>query len=99
MRKISPPPGFDPRTVQPVASRYTDYAARPTVKVRSRIFQKIKLTVKFKYIILIYDVYNRVSESVGVGARCYVLQCEFFLCSVAQNAASANKLLDAPAHL
>jgi len=25
-RKISPPPRFDPRTVQPVASRYTDYA-------------------------------------------------------------------------
>jgi hypothetical protein len=23
VRKISPPPGFDPRTVQPVASRYT----------------------------------------------------------------------------
>jgi len=23
-RKISPPPGFDPRTVQPVASRYID---------------------------------------------------------------------------
>ena len=28
--KISPPPGFDPRTVQPVASRYTDDATRPT---------------------------------------------------------------------
>ena len=26
MRKISPPPGFDPQTVQPVASRYTDWA-------------------------------------------------------------------------
>ena len=26
MRKISPSPGFDPRTVQPVASRYTDWA-------------------------------------------------------------------------
>jgi hypothetical protein len=26
LRKISPPPGFDPRTVQPVESRYTDYA-------------------------------------------------------------------------
>jgi hypothetical protein len=26
LRKISPPSGFDPRTVQPVASRYTDYA-------------------------------------------------------------------------
>ena len=24
VRKISPPPGFDPRTVQPVASRYSD---------------------------------------------------------------------------
>jgi hypothetical protein len=23
--------GFDPRTVQPVASRYTDYATRPTI--------------------------------------------------------------------
>jgi hypothetical protein len=26
VRKISPPPGFGPRTVQPVASRYTDWA-------------------------------------------------------------------------
>jgi hypothetical protein len=26
VRKISPPPGLDPRTVQPVASRYTDWA-------------------------------------------------------------------------
>ena len=24
VQKISPPPGFNPRTVQPVASRYTD---------------------------------------------------------------------------
>ena len=30
VRKISPPLGLDPRTVQPVASRYTDYATRPT---------------------------------------------------------------------
>jgi hypothetical protein len=26
VRKISPPPEYDPRTVQPVANRYTDYA-------------------------------------------------------------------------
>ena len=32
VRKISPPTGFDPRTVQPVASRYIDYATRPTSK-------------------------------------------------------------------
>ena len=30
-RKVSPPPVFDPRTVQPVASRYTSYATRPTL--------------------------------------------------------------------
>jgi len=34
MRKNSPPPGFDPRTVQTVASRYTDWATRST-KLRS----------------------------------------------------------------
>jgi len=28
--KSRPPPGFEPRTFQPVASRYTDYATRPT---------------------------------------------------------------------
>ena len=28
--KISPPPGFIPQTIQPIASRYTDYANRPT---------------------------------------------------------------------
>ena len=28
VRKVSPPPGFDPRTVQLVASRYTDWAMR-----------------------------------------------------------------------
>ena len=30
VRKISPLPVFDPRTVQPVASRYTHYATWPT---------------------------------------------------------------------
>jgi len=31
--KSRPQPGFDARTVQPVASRYTDYATRPTPKI------------------------------------------------------------------
>jgi hypothetical protein len=28
--KSRPPPGFYPRTVQPIASRYTDHATQPT---------------------------------------------------------------------
>jgi hypothetical protein len=35
VRKISPPPGFDPRTVQRVASRYTDWAI-PATCTRSK---------------------------------------------------------------
>ena len=41
--KISPPPGFDPRTVQPVASRYTDYASRPVLKTQTCTFIKNKI--------------------------------------------------------
>ena len=36
VRKILPPPGFDPRNVQPVASRYTDNAFRPTISIQYR---------------------------------------------------------------
>jgi hypothetical protein len=38
VRKISPPPGFNPRTVQPVASRYTDYATRSCWTQRRMLF-------------------------------------------------------------
>ena len=35
-------PGFDPRTVQPVGSRYTDYATQPTSRI-SKTGKIIKL--------------------------------------------------------
>ena len=35
VRKISPLSGIRPRTVQPVASRYTDWATRPTLHSKS----------------------------------------------------------------
>ena len=36
------PPGFDPRTIQPVGSRYTDYATRPThVNLTARLKQVV----------------------------------------------------------
>ena len=38
VRKISPPPGFDPRTVQPVASRYTDWAIPGSIIIITIIF-------------------------------------------------------------
>ena len=47
VRKISPPPGFYPRNVQPVASRYTDYRSgqseTPTLRIKpQRIFEAVK---------------------------------------------------------
>jgi len=43
VRKISPlpPPGFDPWTVQPVASRYTDQATRPTTYTDTTLFSAL----------------------------------------------------------
>ena len=38
--KISPPPGFDPRTVQPLGSRYTDWATGPMNRKRKAIILK-----------------------------------------------------------
>jgi hypothetical protein len=37
VRKTSPPPGFDPQTIYPLASRYTDYAF-PTRKHQYEFF-------------------------------------------------------------
>jgi hypothetical protein len=59
--KISPPPAFDPRTFQPVANNYTDWATGPTVMYLDRqemqsmytwypVFQKSKKTWKLKNI-------------------------------------------------
>jgi hypothetical protein len=36
--KSRSPPGFDPRTVQPVGSRYTDYATRPLIFIYIYIY-------------------------------------------------------------
>ena len=42
VRKISPPPGFDPRTVQSQASRYTNCATRPRTPCRDEIILTVQ---------------------------------------------------------
>ena len=60
VRKISPQPGFDPRTVQPVVSRYTDWATRPTMPL---------LTVNKIYF---YTVWARSTHASVQGGCCTV---------------------------
>ena len=43
----SPPKGFDPRTFQPVASRYTDYAYLFSSTVKFTLKFTVKFTLKF----------------------------------------------------
>jgi hypothetical protein len=50
LRKVSPPPGFDPRTVQPVVSRYTDWAIRP-ITGGNRIYNEVVLELRRETII------------------------------------------------
>jgi hypothetical protein len=50
-RKISPPLGFDPRTVQSVVSRYTVWGTRPTVFVEAKLFQGRRSDKKRSWII------------------------------------------------
>ena len=40
--KSHPHPGFDPRTVQPVASRYADWATRPTYQRHTSIYVQLQ---------------------------------------------------------
>ena len=49
VRKISLRPGFDPWTVQPVASRYTGYATGPTDKANSRVINSSLLYSAFPH--------------------------------------------------
>ena len=47
--KSRPSPGFDPRTVQHVASRYTDYAIRPLMYRTSSKRVRDVLTIPFSF--------------------------------------------------
>jgi hypothetical protein len=49
VRKIPPPPGFEPRTVQPVARRYTDWAIPAADFVpKGKLWQKYRWVTFYK---------------------------------------------------
>ena len=49
VRKISPPPGFDPWTVQPVASRYTDCAIPAPALLAYSVSKFVNLTTQCRW--------------------------------------------------
>jgi hypothetical protein len=63
VRKISPQSRFDPRTVQPVVSRYNDRATRPTIRNSTGMKYRDILSTSFMIQFFSYCL----------------LQCNFFL--------------------
>jgi len=57
VRKISPPSKFDPRTVQPVVSRYSDYATHPLYFTFIPIGKRVSNYMNF----VICEVFNNAS--------------------------------------
>jgi len=75
VRKISAPPGFDPRTVQPVASRHTDWAI-PAHKTHTHTHTYIIHTYIYIYIYILQLCHiwtrNRITGSLKeASALCY----------------------------
>jgi hypothetical protein len=61
VRKISHPPGFDPRAVQPVASRYTDWAIQAHQQVGSLLFLSTSFLIHYSPVFPAFDTVPRLS--------------------------------------
>jgi hypothetical protein len=66
LRKISPPPGSDPRTVHSVASRYADYVIPARMYTTMR---NVKLFVLLHYLRVVCDIWSEVYED---GSRSFL---------------------------
>jgi hypothetical protein len=65
VRKISPPPGFDPRTAQTVASRYTDYTI-PVPFVLAVIFARYLLWISLVTSAMLPEVLRGFPQSLKI---------------------------------
>ena len=74
VRKILPPPGFDPRTVQHVASRYTNYATRHAMGNRCLITTK-----KIMFLHLLHNTKYRTRNIFSSLVHCRQLKKNTFI--------------------
>jgi hypothetical protein len=80
MRKISPPPGCDPRTVQPVASRYTDWAIPAPIPHNSVQFYDFNCNLFLNWIILncfVFELWSFCSVFIFVSISMYVMFVQY----------------------
>ena len=94
VRKISPAPGFDPRTVQPVASRYTDWAIRahPVQRVPGANYKAVNLHyLKIKcHCLKYFDISSQRLSNLGFNEIVHKQRDEFLVPSVYENFVNPN---------
>jgi hypothetical protein len=71
------PPGFDPRTVQPVVSRYTDWATQPTWPWKSMIYSECVSVActALLYFSTLYNEWHNFLKKVSKNKICFYLLC------------------------
>jgi len=71
VRKISSPPGFNHRTVQPIASRYTDYASQPTKYIGRKIIIVLTYDImKISIFVLVGITFFSLSQNMAQSCMC-----------------------------
>ena len=94
--KMSPPPGFDPRTVQPVASGYTVWSI-PTVSVRNiNLYNCMSFFHWSLFYVKFMHRCNRVEHN---SKWCSWLACTVHNCTSAQCSVNGNTLCMGHWHL
>ena len=87
VRKISPPPGFDPRIAQPVASRYTDCAipARLHANASSWWPSVTSINVLYSKIYIIHSVHCRLPIHNTQTIKCTALFVRYLYYNITLN--------------
>jgi hypothetical protein len=80
VRKISPLKGFDPRTMHPIASRYTDYSILGQLK-----YVKCKINPHFMWRLSSYVPQNSVPTLERPGGKCCIGKQWLFILRITRN--------------
>jgi len=94
VRKISPPPGFHPRTVEPVASRYTDWAIPTHLHRVYSILGSLNLLLLFRWLQLL-TVWSCISCSISVVTlymKCCILVFSASFCATFLSAGTVRSV-------
>jgi hypothetical protein len=78
---LASPPAFDPRTVRPIASRYSDYTTRPFNVVRTRR----NIILYWHYLVCCTQINRRLSPNVLIFVNTEILLSDWYFVTRARD--------------